>query len=159
MTVELREQHGSSYLCKEEDKVSCSSDLVQDTLQALGFSGEQTPERVGLQGHTLYLLGAKRTLGDHRLGLALQSDHRLIDGVDSGTARGIHHRQTFLYRQEHKTNDHFQTFKDTTDSMDLVLGLIQSAKIFSPSIQSSLHILNPELKTNHVKVTLQPTKK
>lgn len=27
-----------SYLCEKEDKISCSSNLVQDALQALGFN-------------------------------------------------------------------------------------------------------------------------
>lgn len=89
---------GPPYLRKEEDKISCSSDLVQDALEALGFSGEQSFEGVHLQGHTLHLLGAERTLGNHRLGLTLQSDYRLIDSINSGTAGSIHYGQALLYR-------------------------------------------------------------
>lgn len=96
-----------SYLCKEEDKISSSSDLVQDTLQALGFSGEQSFEGVHLQGHTLHLLGAERPLGNHCLGLTLQSDYRFIDSVNSGTAGSIHYGQALLYRNTH--NYHSQS--------------------------------------------------
>lgn len=96
--LELNEKCGPSYLCKEEDKISCSSDFVQDALQAMGFSGEQSSEGVGLQGNTLHFLGAERPLGDHSLGLTLQSDYRLIDSVYSRTAGSIHYCQALLYR-------------------------------------------------------------
>lgn len=89
---------GPSYLRKEEDKISCSSNLVQNALQALRFSGEQSPERVGLQGNTLHLLGAEWPLGHHSLGLTLQSDYGLVDGVDPGAAGSVHYSQALLCR-------------------------------------------------------------
>lgn len=92
------QKKGASNLCKEEDKISCSSNLVQNALQALGFSGEQSPERVGLQGNTLHLLGAEWPLGHHSLGLTLQSDYRLVDGVDPGAAGSVHYSQALLCR-------------------------------------------------------------
>lgn len=70
---------------------------MQDALQALGFSGEQGSERVRLQGNALHFLGAERPLGNHCLGLTLQSDYRLIDSVDSGAAGSIHYCQALLY--------------------------------------------------------------
>lgn len=98
LNVSLFRIKGSSYLCKEEDKISCSSNLVQNALQALRFGGEQSPERVGLQGNTLHILGAEWPLGHHSLGLTLQSDYRLVDGVDPGAAGSVHYSQALLCR-------------------------------------------------------------
>lgn len=71
---------------------------MQNALQAFRFSGEKSPERVGLQGNTLHLLGAEWPLGHHSLGLTLQSDYGLVDGVDPGAAGSIHYSQALLCR-------------------------------------------------------------
>lgn len=91
------------YLCKEEDKIPSSSNLVKNTLQPLCFSGEQSLKSAGLQGNTLYVFGAEGPLGNHGLGLTFQSDYRLIDSVDSRTAGGIHYCQTLLCRNTKQT--------------------------------------------------------
>lgn len=66
----------------------------------MGFRGDQSSETVWLQGNTLHFLGAEWPLGDHGLGLTLQSDDGLIDGVESGAAGSIHYSQALL--QEHR---------------------------------------------------------
>lgn len=87
-----------TYPGKEENKRPHSSDLVQDTLQALCFRGQQSPQSAGLQGEALYLFGAEWPLGNHSLGLALQSDYGLIDRVSSGIAGGENNCQALLQR-------------------------------------------------------------
>lgn len=64
---------------------------MQDALQATCFSGKKRSEEAGLKGNTVHFLGAEGPLGDHRLGLTLDSDYRLIDGVDSRTAGSIYY--------------------------------------------------------------------
>lgn len=86
------------YLCKEEDKIPRPADLMQDTLQAVGFDGKQRSERVCIQGNALDVFGAEGPLGDHRLGLAFQPDHRLVYRVDSRTAGGVYDSQALLCR-------------------------------------------------------------
>lgn len=76
---------------------------MQDALQALRFGGQQTSEADGLQGDALHVLGAERPLGDHGLGLTLQSDHGLVDGVDPGAAGSINYSQALLRRNTSKT--------------------------------------------------------
>lgn len=102
-TVMAAKRHHCAYLCKKEDKISSSSNLVQNTLQALGFSGKQGPKSAGLQGNTVYLFGAEGPLGYYSLGLTFQSDYRLVDSVDCGTARGIHNCQTLLCKNTTQT--------------------------------------------------------
>ena len=97
------------YLCEEEDEGGRAPDLVQDVLQALGLDGQQGPQRGGLQRGALHLLGAEGPLGDHRLGLSLQPDHRLVDGVQPGTAGGVDHRQALLYKTHTHTHTHTHT--------------------------------------------------
>ncbi len=106
--LERHFKYRSSYLCEEEDEIPCSSDLVQDALQALGFHGEQSSESIRLQGNTLHFLGAERPLGNHCFCLTLQSDYRLINSVNSGTAGSINYGQALLWRKTNRTICHFQ---------------------------------------------------
>lgn len=84
------------YLCKQKHKIPCSSNPVQDALQALGFSGQQSFQCIWFQRNTLHFFGAKWTLGNDRLRLTFQSDNRLIDDVDPGASWGINNSQTLL---------------------------------------------------------------
>lgn len=65
---------------------------MQNALEALGFHRNQTSENTGLQGDALHLFGAEGPLSDDRFGLTFQPDDGLIDGIEPGTARGVHHR-------------------------------------------------------------------